>query len=101
MNEDKCYVVVRSDMSAGYQIVQACHAVAEHEAKFPGSMSGRTMVVLAARNEEDLQLIERRCIRAGIKTTMFYEPDVQEYTAFASSPSLFWDEFVGLPLAGS
>lgn len=100
-NFEKAYVVIRADMSPGYQIVQAAHAVAEHEAKHPGSMAGRTMVVLSVRNAEDLSLVWNRVHRQNIPVTIFYEPDVNEYTAFAASPSAYWDEFVGLPLAGA
>lgn len=104
---EKAYVVVRRDMSPGYQIVQSCHAVAEHEREHPGSMAGRTMIVLSVANLEDLRTVANRVNRANLQdehahpVTMFYEPDIGEHTAFASGPSVYWDEFVGLPLAGS
>lgn len=102
-NAEKAYVVVRADLSPGYQIVQAAHAVAEHERAIPGSMAGRTMVVLSVASKEDLLHVYNRFTRQGIGqlATRFFEPDIQEYTAFAASPSYYWDEFVGLPLAGS
>jgi hypothetical protein len=100
-NSLKAYAVVRADMSPGYQIVQTAHAVAEHERLYPGSMAGRTMIVVSVRDLEVLRQVLRRCMRAGITCTAFYEPDIGEYTAFAASPSVFWDEFAGLPLAGS
>lgn len=106
-NYEKAYVVVRRDISPGYQIVQAAHAAAEHEALHPGSMAGRTMVVLSVANLEDLRNVANRVNRANLQDeqahplTMFFEPDIGEYTAFASGPSVYWDEFVGLPLAGS
>lgn len=99
---EKCYVVVRSDISHGYQIVQSCHAVAEHEKQFPGSMSGRTMIVLSVPNETILILIGKHLMKYGTDVTTFWEPDVSEYTAMAISPRA--DDYValiGLPLAGS
>lgn len=99
-NAEKAYVVVRSDMSPGYQIVQTAHAVAEHERIFHGSMAGRTMIVLSVKDEDTLLQVLKRCQR-WMAATAFFEPDIGEFTAFAATPSHYWDEFAGLPLAGA
>ena len=101
-NEEKAYVVVRADISPGYQIVQTAHAVAEHEAMFPGTMSGKTMVVLQVPNSLLLRLLyEYIAKQRDTEITIFFEPDIDEYTAFAVSPSIHHGLFQGLQLAGS
>lgn len=101
-NEEKAYVVVRGDLSPGYQIVQTAHAVAEHELLFPGKMAGRTMVVVSVPNALLLTLLYEYIARdSDMQITIFWEPDIAEYTAFAVSPSERWGIFKGLPLAGS
>ena len=102
MSEEKAYVIVRSDLTRGYQIVQSCHAVAEHELLFPESMSGRTMVVLGVPNGLLLTLLYNHITKVvGMQATLFFEPDIEEWTAMAVSPSENWEIFKGLPLAGS
>ena len=92
--DQKMYVVVRNDITFGYQMAQAIHAAVYagiHEPhmvhEFP------TVIVLSARDEA--HLLEMRPPHA----TMFYEPDLGDApTAFA----LFTEgsEFQTLPLAG-
>lgn len=102
-DKDKAYVVVRSDMSPGYQIVQTAHAVAEHEAQFSGSMANRTMIVLSVPNEMLLTLLYNHLTHnVGLTATLFWEPDIQGVTAFAISPNELTGAMLkGLPLAGS
>lgn len=101
-NEEKAYVVVRADIPVGYQIVQAAHAVAEHEKENPGSMAGRTMVVLQVPNEVLLRLLFEYYNKTyEVPATMFWEPDIEEYTAFAASPSSHCHVFKNMKLAGS
>lgn len=92
--------MVRADISPGYQIVQAAHAVAEHEHHHPGSMAGRTMVVLQVPNELLLKLLFNHIQNHGFWVTMFYEPDIEQHTAFAVSPGEAWKWFEGMKLAG-
>lgn len=99
-NDEKAYVVVRADISPGYQIVQAAHAVAEHEREFPGSMAGRTMVVLQIPNELLLSLLFEYIQKRGYDSFIFFETDIAEFTAFAVGPSEAWKLFEGMKLAG-
>lgn len=102
MSEEKAYVVVRSDLRPGQQIVQTAHAVAEHEREYPGSMAGRTMIVLSVPNHLLLTLLYNHITKnVGMTATLFFEPDIQGWTAFAVSPSEEYGVFAGLPLAGS
>lgn len=98
---EKAYVLVRMDMGVGYKIVQTAHAAADHEKKFPGSMAGRTMVVLGVQTEFVLKLFSNYLREVNVPCTIFYEPDIEEYTAMAVSPSEHSIIFAGLPLAGS
>lgn len=97
-NEEKTYVLVRSDIPHGYQIVQSAHAAAEHYRLHPGTPHG-TMIVLAVPDEETLLAYFNR-IRVLAPTTIFFEPDIDAYTALAVSPSDFYNLFRYLPLAG-
>ena len=101
MSENKAYAyaVVRADIPTGYQIVQTAHAVAEHEKQFHDSMAGQTMVVLSVPNETLLVLLCNHLVSEGADVTMFWEPDVAEYTAFAVSPGEY-PAFRGMKLAG-
>lgn len=97
--EQKAYVVVRSDMSPGYQIVQSAHAVAEHEKAHPGTMAGQTMIVLSIPNQTLLVLLYEYLRKGGCEVTIFWEPDVAGYTAMAISPGDY-SVLRGMPLAG-
>lgn len=101
VSEEKCYVLVRADMSPGYQIVQSAHAVAELEARHPGSAAGRTMVVLSVPNENELHYYASHILLRGVENWLFWEPDVSEYTALAVAPSEHYYLLEDLKLAGS
>ena len=105
-NENKLYVVTRRDLSPGYQIVQSCHAVESFARAFPWEVDfhlkvGDTMVCLAARNESDLFELFVIMKATGASTIAFWEPDINEYTAFAVAPSDYHYMLGHLPLAGS
>lgn len=95
----KAYVVVRSDLSRGQQIVQSAHVVAEHEHKYPGTMAGQTMIVLSVPNQTWLVMLHGHLSERDAEISIFWEPDVAEYTAFAVSPGEY-EIFRGMPLAG-
>lgn len=82
------YVFVREDISFAQKIVQAGHAC--HEA---GKMLSHaefkdvsSMVLLSAKDENDLENIARIIDRAGIDFCMFFEPDMNSYTAICTKP---------------
>lgn len=70
------YVLVRDDLTPGQQLAQAVHAAVEHTLKHHETV-GRTptVVVLAVPDEASL----RRYASGG--GTLFYEPDLESYTA--------------------
>lgn len=99
------YVLVRSDLSPGLQIAQACHAVAEFSLEHPAEFhewaeEGRNIVVLdggdKAEFERWLTVTNRRPLCAW-----WAEPDVgNEITAIAALGSQWTPTFANLPLAG-
>jgi len=103
---NKLYVVVRSDMTPGYQAVQAGHAVAEFCFRFPLAArlwrtSSNTLIFLAARDLMELRSLVLSARRAGIRNAPFLEPDLRNtMTAAAFEPSIgSADLLADLPLA--
>lgn len=112
--KDKLYVVVRADISPGYQIVQSCHAV-EHlavanlwECYAHTKHLGDTMVVLQVPSQLDLDNLYLRLRHEypTLPVSLFYEPDIMGHTAMAIAPGVlvgvdYCPMLAHLPLAGS
>jgi peptidyl-tRNA hydrolase len=88
---DRLYVVVRSDLAAGAQLAQSCHALssfahlyrAQHDAWQAGEQN---LVVLSVADENALGELLRVAMASGAKAAAFHEPDFgNELTAFAVS----------------
>lgn len=82
------YTFIREDLSPEQKIVQlghACHEAGKmidlREHKEPSSL-----ILLSARNEDDLIMISRKIDRAGIDHYMFFEPDINSYTSICTRP---------------
>lgn len=76
----KLYVVVRGDLPAADQAVQAAHAVAdfarEHPREFKDWNTGNnTLILLEARNEAHLRSLAAQAEDGDFKHTRFVEPD--------------------------
>lgn len=72
------YVVVRADLPRGLQTAQVIHAAGESS---PGNIpSGTHAVCLVVPGEKELEELETRLRRAGIKHTTIVENDAP-YTA--------------------
>jgi len=85
------YVLVRQDLGAGYQIPQAIHAkdkFSHEHAKIEHSWyeESNTIAVLGVDNEEHLLGITQHINELGLKFSLFFEPDIQEYTSVAIEP---------------
>lgn len=98
MNPDtdlKMYVLVRGDMSPGYQMAQAIHAAVDEALERPEMVRLHpTVVVLNV--ESEAHLFEYQ-VQYGM--TPFHEPDLDgEMTAAACFST--GEEFAELPLAG-
>jgi peptidyl-tRNA hydrolase len=96
MNENKkqisrMYVLVRQDIDPGYQIPQSIHAKDAFTHDYPEIENrwykeSNTLVVLGVKDEEELLFWTSRAKQENLKTSLFYEPDVDQYTALAIEP---------------
>lgn len=92
-------------MSHGYQTAQTAHAVAEWAYNNPRTFrrwrkKSGYLICLSVRNLSELNKLVDELAKAGCKYTKFYEPDIQQVTAIAISPSGDADKLTkGLQLA--
>jgi len=75
------YIIVRSDLSAGQQAVQAIHAYQRFHSKFPELINqwvieSNHISFLSVKTEEQLKNLEQRIIKAERKYAVFNEPDL-------------------------
>lgn len=87
----KMYILVRQDISPGYQIAQSVHAKDQFTHEFPKEenkwyQESNTIVVLGVPNEDALKAYAYLADSQGLKHSMFYEPDIDEHTALAIEP---------------
>lgn len=87
----KMYVLVRQDITPGYQIAQSIHAKDKFTHDYPKAeekwyISSNTIVVLGVADEDELKLFDFLAQHQGLKRSMFYEPDIDQYTALAIEP---------------
>lgn len=102
----KLYVIVRNDISAGLQLSQSCHAAIqfqyEHqEISIEWHTNSNYIVILAAKDEQDLLRLLEKSRKLGLKSSVFVEPDFgNEVTAIAFEPSELTQKMCSnLPLA--
>ena len=87
----KMYVVVRQDIDLGYQIPQSIHAKDKFTHDFPECEhrwynDSNTIVVLGIENEDELLKLAGLSRLEGLRFSIFFEPDINEYTAIAIEP---------------
>lgn len=87
----KMYVLVRQDITPGYQIAQSIHAKDQFNHEYPEVenewyFGSNTIVVLGVENEEALKDFARRAANQNLKYSMFYEPDIDQHTALVIEP---------------
>jgi hypothetical protein len=88
----KLYIVVRQDLSPGYQIAQSLHAFREYVEHHPECerrwyKDSNTIVILGCKDERELDTLRQEASLRGLKTAPFYEPDLfDELTACAFEP---------------
>lgn len=86
-------LIVRSDLSPGYQAVQPAHALAEFAMTYPEIFADwhknhKNLVILSVPSEAALQELFTIAQERGIKGVDFREPDINdELTAIALEPS--------------
>ncbi len=77
----KLVTVTRKDLSAGYQLVQSGHAIAEWIKHFPElfaewNKQSNYLVSLSTDNERTLQHLYDKLQWHGANVVAFYEPDI-------------------------
>jgi hypothetical protein len=88
------YTFIREDISPEQKIVQLGHACHEAGKLLPANefKEPSTMILLSARDEDDLRMISRKIDCAGIDHHMFFEPDAMPngkrmgYSAICTRP---------------
>jgi len=76
-------VITRRDLTSGQQATQAVHAALDFSVAFPELTKewhdqSNYLVVLAAANQEELLDLASRAWDAGLRYTVFTEPDLPE-----------------------
>jgi hypothetical protein len=81
------YVLVREDISAEQQLVQASHAALEAGFRFERPLQTARLIVLSVPDREALEAAADRLHRYGIDHHMFLEPDFgMGHSALATRP---------------
>lgn len=81
----KMYVIVRNDLTTGQKAVQAGHALAEWMLEDSESWKNTTLVYLAVKDKDHLEMLVCDLQWSDVKYVQFNEPDINnEITAIAS-----------------
>ena len=83
-NRPYTYVFIRTDLSYAQQIVQASHATLEAGFKFKQPEEVSSIVLFPVSSEKELFDRAKHLRDNGIEHEMFYEPDINAYTAIAT-----------------
>lgn len=105
-NGDKLYIITRSDMSAGYQAVQSCHALRQFVAEHPDIdnqwfTQSNYLALLCVSSEIELMRLIACANDENLRWSAFREPDIGgEITAITIEPNIKTVVLCkGLPLA--
>ena len=80
------YLFVREDLSKPQQIVQTAHAVDEINKHLPQTTKGNYMVLCDVKSEKELLDVSMHLFEEGVNHHLFFEPDIDSYTAIATVP---------------
>ena len=92
-NDQKLYIVTRSDLSAGLQAAQSCHALSKfyEEHRIIASKwynESNYICLLACKDVDHLTLVKVILENNNLNISVFYEPDLNNViTAIAVEPS--------------
>ena len=86
------YTFVRQDLSPEQRIVQIGHACYEAGKKFQDDLGVSNLVLLSVENEDELTDIAFKLDMRGIGYYMFYENDINSYTAICTVPVIEGNE---------
>lgn len=93
MHKPYTYIIIREDLPLEHQMVQASHAALEAGFRFPKPKETSYLIMLAAKNQQELQAAADELAGQGIDHHLFYEPDFgpMGHSALATRP-LFGEE---------
>lgn len=80
------YTFIRKDLSTAQKIVQLGHATWEAGLVFEKPEVTASLVLLHANDESSLLGIAENLDAKGIEYVMFFEPDINSYTAICTRP---------------
>lgn len=80
------YTFIRKDLPPEQKIVQLGHATWEAGLQFEKPEEVASLILLQADNEPTLVNIAQQLDEKGIEYVMFFEPDVDAYTAICTRP---------------
>lgn len=87
MEHPYTYIFIRKDLSLEQQLVQSNHASLEAGFSFQKPEKTSSIVLIGAKDKEELYEIGDRLSRHGIKHCMFHEPDFDMgHSAIATEP---------------
>lgn len=78
------YAFVRKDLPAVQQIIQVAHAVDELRRDVNHHTDVSHLILFEVANERELHYVHDFLDKQGVTNHMFYEPDVQQFTAIAT-----------------
>ena len=106
INNPKFVIVTRQDLKPGAQVAQAAHAAIQFQHEHPEiskdwHTNSNYIIILAAKDEQDLLRILEKTRNAGLQSSVFTEPDLDDQvTAIAIEPSVLTQKICSnLPLA--
>lgn len=106
INNSKLVVVTRKDLTPGEQLAQTNHASIQFQHEHPiiskdWLEKSNYIVILAAKDEQDLLRILEKSRMSNLKSSVFVEPDLNgQVTAIAIEPSEMTQKICSnLPLA--
>lgn len=86
MDNHYIYLFIRKDLSHPQQIIQTAHAVDELNKQIEPTDKTNYMVLFDADCEKQLIEISQYLFNNKIHHHIFYEPDIEAFTAIATSP---------------
>lgn len=83
LNETKLVSITRQDLSAGYQVVQTAHAIADFAHDHPDQFrqwkqESNSIITLSIKDEQSLIELYERLKKYTPYITSFREPDIQD-----------------------
>jgi hypothetical protein len=87
MNHPYTYIFIRKDLSPAQQLVQATHAALEAGFTFEKPQETSSIIMIGAKDKDELYQIRDRLDKHNIRHHMFFEPDFEMgHSAIATEP---------------